>query len=51
VSVEEVLAHIATVAFGIAGVVAAYYGYKSFRASHEQLELRVSRLPKCPKSS
>jgi hypothetical protein len=35
----EVLALVATVVFGLAGVAAAYYGYKSFWASREQLKL------------
>lgn len=45
----EVLALLATVVFGLAGVAAAYYGYKSFRASCEQLEIareQASRVPR-----
>lgn len=45
----EVLALLVTVVFGLAGVAAAYYGYKSFQASREQLELaheQASRVPR-----
>lgn len=44
----EVLAFIATVVFGFAGVAAAWFGYKSLRASQEQLRLaqeQASRVP------
>lgn len=45
----EVLALIATVVFGTAGVVAAYYGYRSFRASQEQLELAREQTAQVPR--
>ncbi|MDP9474183.1 MAG: DUF4670 domain-containing protein [Actinomycetota bacterium] len=45
----EVLAFLATVVFGLAGVAAAYYGYKSFWASREQLELAREQAAQVPR--
>ncbi len=39
----------ATVVFGLAGVAAAYYGYKSFWASREQLELAREQAAQVPR--
>lgn len=44
----EVLALAATVAFGLAGVAAAWYGYKSFKASKEQLTLARDQAAQVP---
>lgn len=45
----ESLALLATVVFGFAGVVAAWYGYKSFQASREQLELAHKQSAQVPR--
>jgi hypothetical protein len=45
----EVLTLLATVVFGAAGVAAAYYGYKSFHASREQLELAREQAAQVPR--
>ena len=45
----EGLAILVTVMFGIPGVVAAYYGYKSFQASDEQLRLARDQAAQVPR--